>query len=359
MRWDLLIRAGLLGTIALLAVAGLWLRAEPPWRFAPAGKAALNTGDSFETVFHHTSKEGVAHAPALVNDGTEVIWFDGLREGHNDVRILQAQLESGEVSDLLTRQALSAQMVPPQTILTLGNTVDDGTGDGWLATVVSLGGWAAASIAHVANGRGRKLSLSPILNRSNLTKSPVVPMSGGWRMLPAYFEMEGGHGVAALIDERGRVRAQAVMRGKFRGIQPMIVPMSDTRAVALLRRFDRSNDRLLASWTSDGGQSWNTPEPLNLPNPSAPVAAVPLADGRLLMLFNDAPDSADTLRFASSADGGRSWTMGRILDGPGQGPLRYPMMTVLADGRIAVTYSAQGKTEIRVHVLSADWALAE
>ena len=354
-----MIRATLAGLIVLLAAAGLWLRPVPDWRFAPAPRTALGTGSSFETVFRHTSEQGVAHAPSLVSRGTEVIWFDGIREGHNDVRVLRAPLETGEVTNLLTRQALSARMVPPQTILTLGNTVDDGTGAGMFATVVTLGGWAAASIAHVTDGNARKLSLSPLLNRSHLTKSPVVPMSGGWRVLPAYFEMEGGHGVVALIDPHGRVRAQTVIFGEFSGIQPVIVPLSDTNALAILRRFDRLDDRLLASWTNDGGASWSAPEALDLPNPRAPVAAVPLADERLLMLYNDASDSAKVLRFAVSDDGGRSWKPGLVLDGPGNGQVRYPMMEVLADGRIAVTYSAKDKTEVLVHTLTADWALAE
>lgn len=352
-------RAAFVGLIALLAATGLWLRPAPEWRFAPAEKAALRIGAEFETVFRHRSDQGVAHAPALISGGTEVAWFDGIREGHNDVRILEADLATGEVSERLTRQGLSARMVPPQTILTLGNTVGDGTEAGLFATVVSLGGWAAASIAHVTGDRARKLSLSPLLNRSTLTKSPVVPMLGGWRLLPAYFEMDGGYGVAALVDARGRVRAQSVIRGDLAGIQPLIVPISATDAVALLRRFDRSNDRLLASWSEDGGASWSPPEPLDLPNPNAPVAAVPLVDGRLLMLFNDSPHSAEVLRFAVSGDGGRTWSPGRVLDGPGQGQLRYPVMQILSDGRIAVAYSAQDKTEIRTHALSADWALSE
>jgi predicted neuraminidase len=353
------IRTILLSSIVVLAATGLWLRPAPEWRFAPVEKAALRSGVAFETVFSHTSDQGVAHAPALVEDGSGVIWFDGLREGHNDVRILRAPLSSGKVSELMTRQGLSAQMVPPQTILTLGNAVDDGTGEGKFATVVSLGGWAAASIAHVSQGQARKLSLSPFLNRSNLVKSPVVAMSDGWRMVPAYFELKSGHSVMALIDPLGRVRGQSAIHGEFAGIQPLIVPYSATDAVALLRRDHRSNDRLLASWTADGGASWSPPEPLDLPNPGAPVAAVKLADGRILMLFNDAPQSADVLRFASSADGGHTWTMGRILDGPGKGQLRYPMMTVLEDGRIAATYSTHDKTGIQVHVLTADWALDE
>lgn len=350
-------RLVLAGAVVLLAALGLWMRPTPDPKFAPLRVAKLGTGAQFDTVFSHLSTEGTAHAPAIVRQGAgfDLIWFDGIRESHNDVRILRGDVLSGEVHTLLGRESLSARTVPPQTVLTLGNTIQNGAG--YLATVVSLGGWAASSVMWVEDGRARKLSLSPMLNRSHLVKSPVIAMQDDWRMVPTYFEMGGAYGVSALLDPSGRVRAQAAMRGDSAAIQPMIVPLNETQAVALLRRFDNSQTQLLASWSEDAGQSWSAPKPLDIPNPSAPVAAVPLEDGGLLMVFNDDPARADTLTFAVSKDQGRTWRRTRILDGPGKGDLRYPMMDVLGDGRIAVTYSTGSKAGIVAHVLSADWAL--
>lgn len=354
-----MIRVGLMAGVVCLAVLGLWLRPVPAQRFEVPLAATLGTGAVIETVFTYTSPEGTAHAPAIVSQGVtfDVIWFDGIRESHNDVRILRGNPRDATVEEALTRQDLSARMEPPQTVLTLGNPLDS---DGeLLVTAVSLGGWAASSVVHDTGGLARKLSLSPVLNRSHLVKSPVVAMGDGWRMLPSYFEMGAAYGVAVLIDTDGRVRGQSAMAGGAGAIQPMVLPLDDKTAVALLRRFDRSQSNLLASWTLDAGRTWSRPEPLNVPNPSAPVAAVHLEDGRLLMLFNDHESDADTLTFATSSDGGRTWQRTRVLDGPGEGDLRYPMMTVLSDGRIAVTYSFSSKAGIVAHVMSADWALGQ
>lgn len=354
------IHHALLIAAGIAALSGLILRPAPDWRFADPPMARTGTGGGIETVFTYTSTLGVAHAPAFVlgPDGREIVWFDGIRESHNDVEILQANLSDSEVRSVLSRRSVSQLMSPRQTILTLGNTIGDVESNNYFATVVTIGGWAAASIAHVTETQARKLNLSPLIARSHLVKSPVVPMANGMLMVPAYFELSEGYGVAALLNEDRRVIDQSVMRGGFSGIQPVVVPYSELEAVALLRRFDRVNDRLLASWTADGGRSWSAPEQLAIPNPNSPVAAVLLDDGRILMLYNDAPDRANTLRFAVSSDGGRTWSPRRLLDGPDGGALRYPMMEVTDDGSILVTYSDDKQT-ILAHLVWADWALEE
>lgn len=361
-------KLALLSAVVLLSLVGGFLRPEPQWGFVVPPTPAVGTGERFETVFDYISQLGVAHAPGLSvrEDGLELVWFDGLRESHNDVVIRQAHIPFSiePVADstvLLSRQKISVAMQPRQTILTLGNTISDAGSGGQFVTVVTLGGWAASSIAHWDEnlGAARKLNLSPVIARSHLVKSPVVTMQSGYRMLPAYFEVSEGYGVAALIDAQNRVRAQSVMTGDFAGIQPMIVPLSEQTAVALLRKFDRKQSNMLVSQSQDGGKSWSAPVPTNIANPNAPVAAVLLDGGRILMAHSVAEDAAKTLRFAVSDDQGQTWVPGRDIDVSSAGSLRYPMMAVLPDGQIALTYSADNKTRVLVHILSLDWALGQ
>ena len=353
---------GIAAAIVALALGGIWLRPAPVWQFALSEGAAVGTGSFFQTVFTYASPVGTAHSPALRvrDDGFDIFWFDGTAESKQDVRILGTTVSKAtadrDIREILTTSRMSSMLSPPQRVLVLGNTISD-QASGHIATVVSAGGWAAATLTHVTDGTARKLNLSPILNRSHLAKSPVIDMQGGMTLIPAYFEMGNGYGVAALVDADYRVRAQAAIPTDSAAIQPMIVPTSPQNAVAIFRRFDKTTDRLLASWTDDGGKSWTRTKALTLPNPDAPVAAVRLSDGRILMLYNDAADRADTLRFAVSSDGGRTWQPGRRLDGPGKGALRYPMMMVLGNGRIAATYSTGSKSGIVAHEFSADWAV--
>ncbi|MEP4194211.1 MAG: exo-alpha-sialidase [Aliishimia sp.] len=359
------LRLGLVGIVLCLAALGFVSRPAPIWRFAEPLLPDPTLPAKFETIFEYTSPEGTAHAPAILpgsGDAFSVIWFDGIRESHNDVRILGVTFpDPDNVTEVLTRQSASANLHPRQTVLTLGNTIGDGSAR-LLATTVSLGGWAASSVSHLAGAKSaasqsRRLNLSPLLARSHLVKSPVVAMENDAHLLPSYFEMGQAFGVTAYLDEVGRVRGMSDMRGPNKAIQPMVVATSSTDAVALLRNFDPEQGPLMASWTQDGGQNWTAPTALDLPNPSAPVAAVRLSTGAILMAFNDALDRADTLTLALSVDAGRTWARGHVFGTEGGGDLRYPMMQVLESGRIALTYSTEGKSGIIVHVFTENWVM--
>jgi predicted neuraminidase len=366
-------RLALFVLCCVLAGLGLVLRPALDWRFDLPDVAFDPRPPAFETVFDYTSPVGTAHAPAIdvTEDGFDLIWFDGLRESSNDTQIFRAHLQetaTGWQADtpapVFSRQSLSTVMMPPQTVLTLGNSVEFHARPGdFLATIVSVGGWAMSSVAAVDMENGvpvfaRKLDLSPLLNRSYLVKSPMVDFADGIDGLPVYFELGNTYGALARVDRAGRVRGKSRMVGGVASIQPMIVMQDTKNAVALLRNFDHDSDRLLAAWTTDGGQSWSRPAPLALPNPNSPVAALGLPDGRILMAFNDHAQWTDTMRLALSSDGGRTWTKGTILE-QGAGAVRYPMMRYLPDGRIALTYSVDGKTGIRAHVFTQSWAVAQ
>lgn len=367
-------------SLAILVLAGLslclslWaIRRDVAldWRFALPEAMPEAGAPRFETVLDYTAPEGQAHAPAILQDahGFSVIWFQGSAEAQPDVDIFAAHMtregDGWQVSDPerhLTRGALARAFEPRQLVVTLGNTIQNDTAPGRLyATAVSVGGWAMAAIADVEMGlrgpvRASKLNLSPILNRSFLVKSPMVAYADGSHALPAYFEMGPTYGALVRFDARGRVRDQRRMVGTgVKPIQPMIVPLDQSRAVAFLRDFDRSGC-LWLSRTSDGGQSWSRAQALEIANPSAPVAALALGVGRIVMAMNDEADRFDALTLALSEDEGESWrSLHRFT---GEGALRYPMLARVGD-EIALTYSTNGKRGIRVHLFNAAWVLAQ
>ncbi len=365
--------------ILCLMVASLGLSAwavvrdvPPVWRFALPEPVPVTGAPRFETVFDYAVQTGQAHAPSVVvrEGGFDLLWFEGSEEAQADVDIHGAGFARDgdgwrEVSrDVrITRGALGAAMDPGQLVVTLGNTVENEAAEGHVfATVVSVGGWAMASVADVEMGpggpvRAAKLNLSPFLNRSHLVKSPMVAFSDGSKGLPAYFEMGAAHGVLVRFGRGGRVRDTARIAGPGKPIQPMIVPLGEDRAVAWLRDFDPSGD-LLVSWSEDGGRSWSEARPAGLPNPSAPVAALGLGPGRILMAANDDPGGGDRLRLLLSEDEGESWRVLRELAPNGAGA-RYPMLRRLAGGEIALAYSVGNKRGLRVHVLNGAWVDAQ
>ena len=263
-----------------------------------------------------------------------------------------------------TSHALGDGFVPRQLVVTLGNTIEnEGAEQSLYATVVSVGGWAMASIADVRmqDGRpvrARKLSLSPFLNRSFLVKSPMVEYADGSFALPAYFEMGSTYGALVRFDAEGRVRDQRRMTGQgIKPIQPMIVPLDASRAVAFLRDFNDSG-RLYVSRTEDGGRSWSKAGATDIAHPNAPVAALPVAGGRILMAMNGTGDDANQLHLALSEDEGESWRMIHTLEKT-PGEARYPMLRRLPDGDILLAYSQGTKTGLRAVVMNESWVAAQ
>ncbi|WP_299732163.1 sialidase family protein [uncultured Tateyamaria sp.] len=327
------------------------------------------------TVFDYESSPASAHAPAIrtFEDRVQVVWFEGTRESHEDVVIKsvditlkdgQSDWKAEDVSEFFDRHDLVRATQPSQEIWSLGNTIQFAEGEkAALATVVSVGGWAAASIARVEFvgdevSTVRKLRLSPMLNRSYLVRNSTLRYVDGSVAIPAYFEMGNAFGELVRLDQAGNVvDKRRITQGRF-AIQPEVVVLGPKKAVALSRNYDKDSDRLIASWTEDGGQSWGAPKLLGLPNPNSPVAATRLNDGRVLMAFNDDPTHNHTLTLAISADDGHEWERIAVLEN-GEGEVRYPDFAQLPDGSLLLVYSFGSKKGIRAHVLNNAWVDAQ
>ncbi len=359
-------------SIGLSAVA---ITRHPPlsWRFVMPEVVTTDAAPRFETIFDYTVPEGQAHSPGIVLDGDRfsIVWFEGSEEAQADVDIHAAHFirageswQASESAPYATRAALGEAFEPQQLVVTLGNTIQNEAAPNALyATVVSVGGWAMASVADVRMGpdgpvSARKLNLSPLLNRSHLVKSPMVEYADGSHALPAYFEMGSAYAVLVRIDARGRVVDTRRMPAKdVKAIQPMIVPLDETRAVAFLRDFDPSW-KLWISRTNDGGQTWSEVTATDIANSSAPVAALSLGGDRILAVMNDDAERRHELRMSLSEDGGNSWRMiHRLRDDAGDA--RYPMLRRLPDGDILLTYSHSTKRGIRAHLLNDAWVAAQ
>jgi predicted neuraminidase len=103
---------------------------------------------------------------------------------------------------------------------------------------------------------------------------------------------------------------------------------------------------VFSTWSSTGGRTWSPLEPLGLPNPNAGTDAITLADGRHLIVYNDAaplPGSRGGKRYplviALSKDG-VCWTKAAVLeDEPMPDGYAYPATIQSADGLVHITYT--------------------
>jgi predicted neuraminidase len=122
---------------------------------------------------------------------------------------------------------------------------------------------------------------------------------------------------------------------RFEAIQPTILVHSPS----VLQALCRSRQRVITqTWSRDGGLTWSTMSATTLPNPSAGIDAVRLADGRFLLAHNPTASGRSRLVLAVSGDG-REWRPAVTLEDGDKGEYSYPALVVTGDGRVHATYT--------------------
>lgn len=231
------------------------------------------------------------------------VWFAGSREGGADVEIRAAKYSAtddawGQEQVLATRS--TTETAVNKHIRKLGNPIIALTPNNrlWLFYVsVSVGGWAGSAInAAYSDDLGeswsapRQLVTTPFINISTLVRGTPVFHTDGGIGLPVYHEFLGKFAEYLYLDSEGYVIDKfRISRGKH-SLQPSIVPLSPTRAVALLRYAGDGPQHVLASESNDGGRTWSRPRAVDPNNPNSSLAAVASPDHGLLVALNDLTD---------------------------------------------------------------------
>lgn len=121
----------------------------------------------------------------------------------------------------------------------------------------------------------------------------------------------------------------------FGAIQPTILVHSSNT----LQILCRSRQKVITeAWSHDGGATWGPMSATALPNPSAGIDALRLADGRFLLVYNPSPASRQKLELAVSSDG-KTWRSATVLEEEGSGEHSYPAMIQTRDGSVHITYT--------------------
>jgi len=201
-------------------------------------------------------------------------------------------------------------------------------------------------------GPPRRLVASPFFNISTLVKGAPLLFSDGATGLPVYHEFLGKFGELLRLDTAGHVIQKTRLSWGQSSLQPVIVPRSQAEAVGFMRYAGDPPNRILMIRTSDGGAHWSAPVKTALPNPNAAIAGVLLADGRLLLAFNNAGENREDLSLAISEDFGSTWRIARRLEGdpgsPGAPVPEYSYPWIMQDGagEIHVLYT-WGRSRIK------------
>lgn len=393
-----LTRRGLFAASA--AAAWAWPRGDrstlpgPGGRFEPSTEHVPEKTPLFATGFlEHDPQPPFAHCPSLaqLSDGRMACcWYAGSREGGKDVAIWWAESPADGVAAGKSVWSEPVAVVDRRTasrdldrfVAKVGNSVifTDASGRPWIVFVsIAVGGWSGSSLnACCSNDGGRswepacRLFLSPFLNVSELVRAAPVALDGDRIGLPVYHECLGKFPEMLWLRPEGNrlVATKSRMAGGRSLIQPAVVPLDATRAVALLRNHSQTH-HVAIQHTADAGRTWSEPGPTPLPNPDASVAVVRLAGGRLLVAFNDSTKDRDNLALAVSdaADGPfdsanaptkaiGGWKRIATLESEPGERFAYPYLSRDRGGRVHLAYSWKMR-RIRHAVFNEAWIDAQ
>jgi predicted neuraminidase len=356
---------GLFLLVVAAFVAAL-MRAEPPardWAFQLRPVSTRPNVETFVAESRYVSSLAVpsvhsATAVEISNGRVLAVWYGGSREGAKDVALYSAVFDPsagdwGRESRVTTREETARDL--DRYVKKLGNPVvaSDSRRRLWLFYVsVSVGGWSGSSLnLRVSDDEGetwspaRRLVTSPFLNLSTLVRGPAVSFDDGTLGLPVYHELLGKFGELLKLSPDGEVLFKSRLSHGYSSLQPVVVPRSPKDGMAFLRRSGSSPSRVLTTETSDGGLSWSQLEASALPNPDSAVSAARLADGRVLLAFNDGEADRSRLAIAESADSGRSFRRLFELEPPDEigdsepRDFAYPWLLETGNGDLHLLYT--------------------
>jgi len=185
----------------------------------------------------------------------------------------------------------------------------------------------------------------------------VISFEDGTLGLPVYHELLGKFGELLRITPEGEVVRKIRLSYGRTSLQPVVIPLGKLDAVALFRASGGSPKRVLSARTADGGRTWSSLEPTELPNPDAGVSAVRASDGALLLAYNDSETDRGNLKIAVSRDGGRTFAEISSVAPPEPSPspeLAYPWLLEASDGTLHLFYSWNRSRIVHVRYHAAD-----
>ncbi|MBL9211541.1 MAG: exo-alpha-sialidase [Opitutaceae bacterium] len=307
---------------------------------------------------HTPSAHGSAIC-ALPGGDQLAVWYGGSREGAADVALFTARLRPGERDWSPPQKVVDRVMAAEElerVVKKVGNAVvfADRNGLVWMVYVtVTMGGWSGSALnvktSHDEGrtwSRSRRLTLNPFLNVSSLVRNKPILTTDGRIGLPVYHELAIKYPQMLWLTPAadGTVAEYRIrnLSAETDLIQPTLVPLGGDRVLMLLR--DQSDRRQMrAAYSTDNGWTWSEAAAGGLPNPDSAVDALRLGDGRILLVYNDAVRGRENLRLAISADAGRTWQPGPIIESARGKEYSYPCLAEGRDGRIHLTYTWERK----------------
>jgi predicted neuraminidase len=335
------------------------------------GSGGAFSAPSYESGFLFESNERYpeCHASTIVelpNGDLLAAWYAGSREKGSDVAILAARRRSrqdrwGEPF------VLADDPHRPE-----GNPVlfADQRGTVWLFYNVMYGsgegrtrqgtGWTTCRIHFkTSTDGGFTWSIPGTLTEEwgYITRSRPLQLENGDILLPAHDERDWSS--IFFIAEEGKpiwTTGQRIDCGggfHWGNIEPTLIQRADGSLLCFMRAGGPETRRIWQSESFDQGRTWTKPVTVSLPNPDTAVDLLRLANGHVVLAFNNSTVRRSPLTLALSTDEGTSWCAFRDLES-GDGEFSYPTLIQTRDGLIHITYTCSRRA-IKHTSIHEDW----
>jgi sialidase-1 len=145
-------------------------------------------------------------------------------------------------------------------------------------------------------------------------------------------------------DDEGRTWKQSktlvdIPDSKAGAQEPGVVELKDGRILMWIRT---DKGKIYRSYSSDRGDTWSRPEPMELDSPLAPQSMKRLPKtGDLLLVWNNSPKLRTPLTAAISKDDGKTWTGIKDLDSIPGHTFAYTSIEFLKDRALFTYYFSE------------------
>lgn len=288
---------------------------------------------------------------AELADGTlAVSWFHGLAEKSPDSRILWSR-----------RPASGAWSAPAvlydDPALSEGNSTlwVQENGDLHLYFVNIVGnGWAEARMRFIRskdNGATWSAPVTLFDESCWMLRYPPVRLKNGELFLPAYVECLAVPSFVRSKDDFATWKVEEKWKegswllDHLGAIQPSLVRLANDD-LSIICRDGTAMHRITRSTSGPDGRTWTKGAPLNLPNPGAAAAQVRLANGHVVVVFDNSPTVRSPLAAALSEDDGKTFVAIRTIKAGdcADDECSYPAVVQAKDGSIWVSYTHNRKS---------------
>ena len=301
---------------------------------------------------HHGST--VAELP----DGTvAAVWYHGVAEKSPDSRIVWSTLAPGETEwawpEVVYDSPHRAEGNPALWVS------EDGTLHVFFVTIFG-NGWHQSKVMLVRSEDNGATWSDPTVLRDRycwMIRHRPVRLDNGELLLPLYNECLAYPVWMRSSDEFATWREEPKLRllyylGHVGQIQPATIVLPDGTLTAITRDGLPSN-RIKRMASRNNGLTWGPSRLTELPNSGTSVDQVCLANGHVVVVFNNSPEQRFPLSAALSYDGGETFAaIADLNDECEQGSCSYAYPSVMqssVDGSLWVTYTADRDTIGWVH----------